>query len=90
MAARKVEVAGVAVGASAVGLFGTAALARGLGLSPLLRLATVPRQLTSPLAMTVADLVGADRSLAVALVVATGLLGQPLPPPRWQLADSND
>mmetsp|Transcript_21179 Transcript_21179/g.41961 ORF Transcript_21179/g.41961 Transcript_21179/m.41961 type:complete len:568 (+) Transcript_21179:146-1849(+) len=75
MAERRVEVAGVALGASLSGLFGTAALARLLCLGPSLRLPCVSRQLTSPLAMAVADLLGAERSLAVALVVITGLLG---------------
>jgi putative effector of murein hydrolase len=54
---------------------GTALLARALGLAPSLRLATVSRQLTSPLAMACADLLGAPRGTAVALVVVTGLLG---------------
>ena len=75
MAARAAEVAGATAVASAGGLLGTAALARGIGLSPALRLSTVTRQITSPLAMACAGLLGADPSLAVALVVVTGLLG---------------
>jgi putative effector of murein hydrolase/putative effector of murein hydrolase LrgA (UPF0299 family) len=75
MAARWVEVCGSAVAASVFGLFGTVALARGLGLAEPLRLATATRQITSPLALSCAGMLGADASTAVALVVVTGLLG---------------
>ena len=50
-------------------------LAKALKISELLRLATVSRQLTSPLAMACAGMLGADVPLAVSMVVITGLLG---------------
>ena len=56
------------LGASLFGLFGTAFLARVIMLSEPLRLATVSRQLTSPLAMSCASMLNADVSLAVAMV----------------------
>ena len=63
------------LGASVLGLFGTAALARVLQLGEALRLATVSRQLTSPLAMACAGMLETDVPLAVSMVVITGLLG---------------
>jgi Putative effector of murein hydrolase len=68
---------GTAVGVSSVGgLFGTAAMVRLLGLSsPVLRLCCLSRNITSPLAMAIAGILGADVSLAVSMVVVTGLLG---------------
>jgi putative effector of murein hydrolase len=66
-----------AVGVSSVGgLFGTAAVVRLLQVaSPYLRLALLSRNITSPLAMAIASILGADVSLAVAMVVVTGLIG---------------
>lgn len=75
MAAQWFEVCGSAVTMAVVGLFGTAALARGLGMAEKLRLATTMRQITSPLALSCANTLGTDGSIAVALVVVTGLLG---------------
>jgi putative effector of murein hydrolase len=75
MAAQWFEVCGSAVAMAGVGLFGTAALARGLGLAENLRLATTMRQITSPLALSCANTLATDGSIAVALVVVTGLLG---------------
>jgi len=68
---------GTAVGVSSVGgLFGTAAAVRWLGISnPILRLCLLSRNITSPLAMAIASILGADVSLAVSMVVVTGLLG---------------
>jgi putative effector of murein hydrolase len=68
---------GTAVGVSSVGgLFGTAAMVRLLRLSsPVLRLCCLSRNITSPLAMAIAGILGADVSLAVSMVVVTGLLG---------------
>eukprot|EP00557_Chaetoceros_sp_GSL56_P008334 CAMPEP_0176504902 /NCGR_PEP_ID=MMETSP0200_2-20121128/16200_1 /TAXON_ID=947934 /ORGANISM="Chaetoceros sp., Strain GSL56" /LENGTH=579 /DNA_ID=CAMNT_0017904403 /DNA_START=124 /DNA_END=1862 /DNA_ORIENTATION=+ len=68
---------GTAVGVSSVGgLFGTAAMVRLLGISSLtLRLCCLSRNITSPLAMAIASILGADVSLAVSMVVVTGLLG---------------
>jgi putative effector of murein hydrolase len=65
------------VGVSSVGgLFGTAAVVRLLAIaSPALRLSLLSRNITSPLAMAIASLLGADVSLAVAMVVVTGLIG---------------
>jgi len=58
------------------GLFGTAFLVRLLRMAdPVLRLSLLSRNITSPLAMAIAGLVGADPSLAVTMVVVTGLFG---------------
>lgn len=66
-----------AVGVSSVGgLFGTAAAVRFLQIaSPYLRLSLLSRNITSPLAMAIAAILGADASLAVSMVVVTGLFG---------------
>ena len=68
---------GTAIGTSTLGgLFGTAVLVRWLEIGePTLRLAMLSRNITSPLAMAMASLLGADVSLAVSAVVVTGLLG---------------
>lgn len=69
---------GTAVVASSVGgLFGTALLVRALALkSSVLRLSLLSRNITSPLAMAIASLLGgADVSLAVSMVVVSGLIG---------------
>jgi len=68
---------GVAVGVSAFGgLFGTAAAVRYLRISsPYLRLSLLSRNITSPLAMAIAAIIGADSSLAVSFVVITGVFG---------------
>jgi putative effector of murein hydrolase len=58
------------------GLFGTAFAVRFLGIvSPYLRLSLLSRNITSPLAMAIAGILGADVSLAVSIVVVTGLIG---------------
>ena len=58
------------------GLYGTAAAARLLGIgNPTLRLCLLSRNITSPLAMAIASILGADVSLAVTIVVLTGLFG---------------
>lgn len=46
-----------------------------LGLPTGLRLATLSRNITSPLAMAICSMVGADLSLAIAIVVMTGVMG---------------
>ncbi|CAB9503001.1 Plastidal glycolate/glycerate translocator 1, chloroplastic [Seminavis robusta] len=68
---------GAAVGVSAFGgIFGTAAAVRALDLaSPYLRLSLLSRNITSPLAMAIASILGADTSFAVTIVVITGLIG---------------
>ena len=70
-----VKVLGTCLGASAFGLFSSAALSRAFQLPPALAKATLSRCITTPLAMAVAGVVGADASLAVLVVVLTGLLG---------------
>lgn len=58
------------------GLFGTALMVRLLGIaSPYVRLSLLSRNITSPLAMAIAGILGGDVSLAVAMVVVTGLIG---------------
>jgi putative effector of murein hydrolase len=68
---------GTSVGVSTLGgLFGTALAVRLLGIgNPSLRLSLLSRNITSPLAMAIAGIIGADVSLAVSMVVVTGLLG---------------
>lgn len=58
------------------GLYGTAAAVRLLGIvDPALRLSLLSRNITSPLAMAIAAMLGANASLAVTIVVLTGLFG---------------
>jgi len=58
------------------GLYGTAFAVRLLGLaSAELRLSMLPRNITSALAVAIAEIVGANKSLAVAIAVVTGLIG---------------
>ena len=62
--------------ATAGGVFGTALLVRLLDIaSPQLKLSLLSRNITSPLAMAIAGILGADVSLAVSFVVVTGLIG---------------
>ena len=69
------------IGASTIvssfgGLLGTTATVRLLNLAnPLVRLSHLPRNITSPLVMVIAGILGADASLAVTIVVLTGLIG---------------
>ena len=66
-----------AVAVSTVGgLGGTALAVRLLDLgNPLIRLSLLSRNITSPLAMAIAGILGADVSLAVSMVVISGLIG---------------
>jgi putative effector of murein hydrolase/putative effector of murein hydrolase LrgA (UPF0299 family) len=58
------------------GLFGTALLGRLVNIgNPMWRLSLLSRSVTSPLAMTITAMLGADIPLAVALTVITGVLG---------------
>lgn len=68
---------GTAIGVSSVGgLFGTALMVNLLKISnPILRKCALSRNITSPLAMAIAGILGADVSLAVSMVVVTGLIG---------------
>lgn len=71
-----VEVGSAVVVSSFGGIFGTAAAVRVLQIaSPYLRLSLLSRNITSPLAMAIATILGADVSLAVSMVVVTGLIG---------------
>ncbi|KAG7348650.1 LrgB family protein [Nitzschia inconspicua] len=69
---------GVAV-SSIGGLIGTAAMVRWISIiQPSLRVALLSRNITSPLAMAIASILGANSatvSLAVSIVVVTGLIG---------------
>ena len=70
------EVGSAVVVSSFGGIFGTAAAVRVLQIaSPYLRLSLLSRNITSPLAMAIASILGADVSLAVSMVVVTGLIG---------------
>ena len=70
------EVGTAVVGSSIGGLFGTAFLARLVNISnPVLRLSTLSRNITSPLAMAIASILQSDVSLAVSMVVISGLIG---------------
>jgi putative effector of murein hydrolase len=66
-----------AIGVSSLGgLVGTATAVRLLQIgNPYIRLSLLSRNITSPLAMAIASILGADVSLAVSMVVVTGLLG---------------
>ncbi len=58
------------------GLFGTAFAVRLIGLASAdLRLSMLPRNITSALAVAIAEIVGANKSLAVAIAIVTGLIG---------------
>lgn len=58
------------------GLYGTSAAVRLLGIAdPKIRLSLLSRNITSPLAMAIASMLEADISLAVTIVVLTGLFG---------------
>ncbi|KAL3812026.1 hypothetical protein ACHAXA_001333 [Cyclostephanos tholiformis] len=70
------EVAVSTLVSSVGGLYGTAMLVRMLRISDnTLRLSLLSRNITSPLAMAIASILGANASLAVTMVVVTGLFG---------------
>lgn len=73
--ARRTEVFAAALFTAIGSLFGTAFVARALGLASESRLLMVPRTVTAPLAMPIAALIGADVRLAASVVALTGLLG---------------
>lgn len=56
-------------------LFTSAALARVLGLPSQLGRAFIPRSVTTPIALSIAELLHADSGLTAALVITTGVLG---------------
>ncbi len=70
----------VAVGAL-TGVASAVLLARALGLSPLLRAATLTRTVSTPFAILVQTRAGGPVSLAAGLAVATGVIGALLLPP---------
>jgi len=71
-----IQIAAAILVSSFGGVFGTAAAVRLLCIgSPSLRLSLLSRNITSPLAMTIASILGGDVSLAVSIVVITGLIG---------------
>jgi putative effector of murein hydrolase len=73
--ARFGEIAGTSLAAAGFGLFGSAAAARALGASRAVRLMVLPRMVTAPLAVPIADMLGADVAMAATVVALTGLLG---------------
>ena len=74
MRSSAVSVGSSVICATIVGVFGTALAARSLVLPAYLKLATISRQVTAPLAIAIAGMIGADPSLAATIVVLTGLL----------------
>jgi len=75
-----VPIMATSVASAAVSLFGTAALARALGLPQALGLASLSRCVTSAIASDMATSLGANQTLTVAMVVVTGFLGVALAP----------
>eukprot|EP00177_Eucheuma_denticulatum_P004115 GFKZ01007467.1.p1 GENE.GFKZ01007467.1~~GFKZ01007467.1.p1 ORF type:complete len:504 (+),score=71.75 GFKZ01007467.1:250-1761(+) len=73
--ARVVEVAGTSLFASVAALLGTATAGRLLNMSGVSRLMVIPRTVTAPLAVAIAEMVGANVGLAASVVALTGLLG---------------
>jgi putative effector of murein hydrolase len=70
------EVAASTMVSSIGGLYGTAIAVRLMGIAnPDIRLSLLSRNITSPLAIAIASILGADVSLAVTIVVLTGLFG---------------
>jgi putative effector of murein hydrolase/putative effector of murein hydrolase LrgA (UPF0299 family) len=61
--------------ASLLALLSSALMARWLELSSDYALAVIPRSVTAPIAMPIAELLGADPGVTAALVVSTGVLG---------------
>ncbi|KAI0563817.1 hypothetical protein FGB62_34g128 [Gracilaria domingensis] len=73
--ARVVEVVFGTLFATLASLFGTAFAARLLKLPADTALLVLPRTVTAPLAVAIADLLGANMGLAASVVALTGLLG---------------
>jgi len=70
------EVGTATVVSSMGGLFGTALILRIFDIAnPIVRLSTLSRNVTSPLAIAIAGILGANASLAVSMVVISGLIG---------------
>lgn len=73
--ARAAEVVFSTIFATLASLFGTAYVARLLKLPASTGLIVIPRTVTAPLAVAIADLLGANVGLAASVVALTGLLG---------------
>lgn len=73
--ARAPEVVGTSLFASIGSLFGTAIVARMLNMSKASRLVVLPRTITAPLAVAIAEMLSAEVGLAASVVALTGLLG---------------
>eukprot|EP00892_Ulva_mutabilis_P007106 jgi/Ulvmu1/4768/UM020_0053.1 len=69
------EILGTVVAAALFSMFATAKLAVVAGLGPQVARSLVPRSVTAPLALPIADMLGGIPSLAAASVCFTGLLG---------------
>jgi putative effector of murein hydrolase len=69
------QVLGGCLLAAFFGMLGSAVLARMLCLPAALRLVFVPRSITAPLAIAMADMLECDATLTATIVVITGLLG---------------
>lgn len=72
---RSGEIFGSTILASVLSLFGTAAAVRYLRVGPKARLFMLPRMITAPLAVSIAQIIKADVRLASTVVAVTGLLG---------------
>ncbi|GMH48364.1 hypothetical protein TrRE_jg6257, partial [Triparma retinervis] len=60
---------------SALGLLGTSAMAKAVGISPSLAISLAPRCITTPLAIAVSSMLGGQPSITAGAVCVTGLLG---------------
>lgn len=72
---RLVEVVCVSFVVACLSLLGTAFFARMIQLAASSRLLLIPRTVTAPLAIPIANLLGADSGLAASVVAVTGLIG---------------
>lgn len=72
---RGVEVLGSCAFSATAALLGSAWVCRMAGLSTMGRLVMVPRTVTAPLAVGIAQMIGADVGIAASVVAITGLIG---------------
>ena len=70
-----VEVTLTLTAAAPLALFSSALLARLFGIGTALALATLPRSVTTPVAIPIAELLEANPGITAALVIITGVLG---------------
>ena len=73
--ARVIEVIGTTLFATLASFFGTAFVARLLSMTHTSRLIVLPRMITAPLAVSIAEMLQANIGLAASVVALTGLLG---------------